>query len=281
LLNPRWADAPEQVMLLLTGYLRADEHVNPVDTERRQRQEREETTARINAQLNPFRGVIFRWLLKTTQQNVRARDNNRSYVTKFLYPLRILFVEVGQRWVDREWLNNAEDIFFLTISEIDEIIATGNPTIFNREVRSVVSDRRTAFDYWHHVVPPDAIGPNGTPLPIQMTNGTYLQGLAASGGLVRGTARLVRSVHEATLLTSGDILVTQATDPGWTAVFPLVSGIVLEIGRQLSHGAIIAREYAIPAVINVQGAMQRIREGQTITVDGTSGRVYLDEVASA
>jgi len=60
-----------------------------------------------------------------------------------------------------------------------------------------------------------------------------------------------------------------------------VSGIVLEIGGQLSHGAIIAREYAIPAVINVQGAMQRIREGQTITVDGTSGRVYLDEVASA
>jgi rifampicin phosphotransferase len=73
------------------------------------------------------------------------------------------------------------------------------------------------------------------------------------------------------------LTVTQATDPGWTPVFPLVSGIVLEIGGQLSHGAIIAREYAIPAVINVQGAMSSIRDGQTIIVDGTSGCVYLDE----
>lgn len=190
-------------------------------------------------------------------------------------------MELGQRWVGRKWLNKAEDIFFLTISEIDEIIASGDPTVFNKEVRSVVADRRAAFDYWHHVVPPDAIGPDGTPLSIQVTNGTYLQGMAASGGRVRGTARLVRSVQEVTFLTSGDILITQATDPGWTAIFPLVSGIVLEIGGQLSHGAIIAREYAIPAVINVQGAMQRIRDGQTITVDGTSGRVYLDEVAFA
>ena len=71
---------------------------------------------------------------------------------------------------------------------------------------------------------------------------------------------------------------TQATDPGWTPVFPLVSGIVLEIGGQLSHGAIVAREYAIPAVVNVQGALHSIKDGQTIVVDGTTGRVYLDEV---
>jgi pyruvate,water dikinase len=281
LLNPRWAEAPAQVITLLTGYLRADERINPVKTEHLQCQIREETTARIAANLNFYRRTIFRWLLKTTQQNVRERDNYRSYVTKFLYPIRIIFAELGQRWVKRAWLNNTDDIFFLTISEIDEIITSGNPAIFNNDLRSIVADRRAALDYWQHFVPPDAIGPDGKPLSIQEPNGTFLQGLAASGGKVCGTARLVRSVQEATLLTSGDILVTQATDPGWTAVFPLVSGIVLEIGGQLSHGAIIAREYAIPAVINVQGAMQRIRDGQMIMVDGTSGRVYLDEEAFA
>ena len=153
--------------------------------------------------------------------------------------MRILFMELAQRWVSREWLNNAEDIFFLTISEIDEIITYGDPSIHSKDLHSIVADRRAAFDYWQHVVPPVAIGPNGSPLSIQ------------------------------------------ATDPGWTTVFPLVCGIVLEIGGQLSHGAIIAREYAIPAVINVQGAMQRIRDGQKILVDGTSGRVYLDEEAFA
>ncbi len=70
-------------------------------------------------------------------------------------------------------------------------------------------------------------------------------------------------------------------DPGWTPVFPLVSGIVLEIGGQLSHGAIVAREYAVPAVVNVQGAMRCIQDGQMITVDGTHGRVYVDEGASS
>lgn len=78
-------------------------------------------------------------------------------------------------------------------------------------------------------------------------------------------------------LKKGDILVTAATDPGWTTVFPLVIGLVLEIGGQLSHGAIIAREYGIPAVINVPGAMHRICDGQIITVDGTNGRIELED----
>ncbi len=78
------------------------------------------------------------------------------------------------------------------------------------------------------------------------------------------------------MLKPGDVLVTRATDPGWTPVFPLIAGLVLEIGGQLSHGAIVAREYGIPAVVNVKGALERIREGQIIRVDGSSGQVALE-----
>jgi pyruvate,water dikinase len=78
-------------------------------------------------------------------------------------------------------------------------------------------------------------------------------------------------------LQPGDILVARATDPAWTAIFPLVRGVVLEIGGQLSHGAIIAREYGIPAVLSVPDATGRIREGQRLTVDGTAGRVAVHE----
>ncbi len=77
-------------------------------------------------------------------------------------------------------------------------------------------------------------------------------------------------------LTSGDILVTQSTDPGWTPIFPLVSGLVLEVGGLLSHGAILAGEYDIPAVLNVQGAMRCIWDEQMITVDGNTGKVFTD-----
>jgi pyruvate,water dikinase len=83
-------------------------------------------------------------------------------------------------------------------------------------------------------------------------------------------------MDEAVRLAPGEILVTRGTDPGWTPVFPLVSGLVLETGGQLSHGAIIAREYGVPAVINVPGALSTIKDGQIIEVDGTHGRVYLD-----
>jgi rifampicin phosphotransferase len=119
-----------------------------------------------------------------------------------------------------------------------------------------------------------------------------LVGIPASGGRVRGTARIVLTIGEAGRFQPGDILVTRATDPGWTPVFPLVDGLVLAIGGQLSHGAIVAREYGIPAVVNVAreygipavvnvaDATLRIRDGQSLLVDGTSGRVYIEDGAS-
>ena len=275
-LNPRWMDAPEQVITMLAGYLQADEPVNPLEMIRHQRQEREDATVRIEQRLNFARRVIFRRLLKMTQSNVRRRDNNRSYLTKFLYPMRTIVAELGRRWCERGWLNRPEDVFFLTVADIDTIITSDNPLALDKELHSIVDERRAAFDFWYTIEAPDAVGADGTPIAVQPVDGTFLQGIPASSGRVRGTARIIRSIAETARLTQGDILVTQATDPGWTPIFPLVSGIVLEIGGQLSHGAIIAREYAIPAVINAQGALHNIRDGQTIIVDGTLGRVYME-----
>jgi pyruvate,water dikinase len=91
-----------------------------------------------------------------------------------------------------------------------------------------------------------------------------------------GTARIAHSPQEAAHVQRGEILVARSTDPGWTPAFALASGLVLEVGGQLSHGAIVAREYGLPAVVNVRDALHRIEPGQTITVDGTVGAVYLE-----
>ena len=168
------------------------------------------------------------------------------------------------------------------------------------DLPALVAERRRAYEYWFDIVPPEVIGPDGQPvvdrtaapstwLPsgygepgrtaVLGTNredeppGAVLQGIPASGGQVRGTARIIRNPREATRLQAGDILVTRSTDPGWTPVFSLLGGLVLEVGGQLSHGAIVAREYGVPAVVNVHDATRRIPDGQTITVDGTAGRV--------
>jgi pyruvate,water dikinase len=280
LLNPRWAEAPEQIVELTVGYLQADESSNPIEAEQHQRQRRTEAITSIEARLDPVRRTIFRTVLKRSQQATTIRDNSRYYMAKFIFPIRKLYAHLGQRWAERGWLEQSDDIFFLTTPEIEALVENGIVLTPPQALQTHITNRRTAYEYWLTVVPPDAIGPDGKPILEEAKDTYVLTGVPASSGRVRGRARIVQDVREAMKLTSGDILVTQATDPGWTPVFPLVSGIVLEIGGQLSHGAIVAREYAIPAVINVQGAMSSIRDGQIVVVDGSSGHVYLDESAS-
>ncbi len=188
-----------------------------------------------------------------------------------------MFAELGRRWAERGWLAASDDIFFLTAKEIEAIVKAGTPTAVSEELVAFTAKRRIAYDYWFTVVPADVIGPDGKPVIEEEENGQVLEGIPVSGGKVSGRARIVLDPREAATLRAGEILVTQATDPGWTPVFPLVSGLVLEIGGQISHGAIVAREYGLPAVVNVIGATRTIKDGQVITVDGTNGRVLLEE----
>ena len=276
LLHPRWAEAPQQVIELLAGYVQAGDAINPEEAERRQRQRREEAVALVEKRLGPLRRKIFRVVLAKAQNAVRARDNSRYAVTKFLFPARKVFALLGRRWAERGWLAQADDIFFLTVSELEKLVAQGDPLALGQDLHELVANRRLAYEYWFTVVPPDVIGPDGAPVMEEEKEATTLEGIPVSAGRARGVARIVLDPRQATRLHAGEILVTQATDPGWTPVFPLVSGLVLEIGGQLSHGAIVAREYGIPAVLNVQGAMRRIREGQVITVDGDRGKVFMD-----
>lgn len=111
--------------------------------------------------------------------------------------------------------------------------------------------------------------------PDDLAPGRVLEGTGISPGVATGPARILRSLGDAHRLRPGDILVTRATDPAWTPLFLNARGVVLELGGMLSHGAVLAREYRLPAVVNVAGATSVLQDGQTITVDGGSGRVWL------
>ncbi|MFQ5859176.1 MAG: PEP-utilizing enzyme, partial [Anaerolineae bacterium] len=282
-LNPRWAEEPAQVIEVVAGYLKAGDRINPVEAEKRQRQRREEAVTWVEARLDPVRRAIFRGILARTQHLTRLRDNGKHYSMKAGFPFVLIYRTLGRRWTDRDWLDQPDDIFFLTVPDVERIIAAGDPVSAGLDLHTLTAERRKAFEYWFDVEVPEVIGPNGRPLDQSVetshageTTGPVLQGIAASGGQARGTARIIRSPDEMHKLQQGDILVTRATDPGWTPVFPIVGGLVLEVGGQLSHGAIVAREYGVPAVVNVNNAMQRITDGEEITVDGSAGCVYLD-----
>jgi pyruvate,water dikinase len=279
LLHPRWAEAPEQVIQSLATYVQME--TAPVAVNMDAARRRDEATVAVEARLNWWQRRRFRNTLARLHRFTRLRDNGQHYIVKLLLPMRCLYAELGRRWAERGWLQTAADIFFLVEEELSAVIAAGDPAAAGLDLRLTVAERRAAYTYWFTQPAPDALDAHGAPVTMRALTGDVLTGMAASPGEVEGRARVVMTPAGASALQPGDILVTRATDPGWTPVFSIIGGAVLEIGGTLSHGAIVAREYGLPAVVNVPQATQRIQDGQMIRVDGTNGRVWLLTVGTA
>ncbi len=176
----------------------------------------------------------------------------------------------AERLVHARLLREAEDIFYLRFEELEDVVRT------NELDDGLIGRRKEAFRAFQALTPPRVLTSDG-----EVVVGTYgrvdvppgaLVGLAVSAGTVEGRARVVLDMAEAGL-EPDDILVTAFTDPSWTPVFVTVKGLVTEVGGLMTHGAVIAREYGLPAVVGVEDATQLIRDGQRIRVDGTNGYV--------
>jgi pyruvate,water dikinase len=180
----------------------------------------------------------------------------------------------ADRLVDDGVLGDREDVFFLRFDELHDVVRTGKAD------DQLVRERREAFAGHRTLTPPRVLTSDGEALfGAHRRDGLpdgALAGLAVSGGTVEGRARVVRDISEAEL-GPGDILVTTFTDPSWSPVFVTVGALVTEVGGAMTHGAVVAREYGLPAVVGVEGATRRITDGQRIRVNGTEGYVELPE----
>jgi pyruvate,water dikinase len=182
-------------------------------------------------------------------------------------------------------VDGREDVFFLTTAELEELL--DGTAMFPHQLRALISLRRQAHrELGARRLPDqmllaqgefpcdDGTGAGESPEP-HGDSGRVLTGLSACGGQAEGRAVVLRDLSEATRLQAGDVLVTRQTDPGWGPVFFLIRGLVLERGGMLSHGAIIAREFGIPAIVGVAGATSRIATGRRVSVNGDTGHVEL------
>lgn len=266
---PRWAEAPELVVEQLATLLKSP-GAPTIDLRQAERR-REEATQRVMAQLGWFRRSALERLLEKVWRYSRLRDNGQHYVVKLLMPMRHLLALLGERWAERGWLKRPDDVFFLVQEELRAVTSAGGHLPL--EVQGKADARRRAFDHWCAQAVPEALDAAGQPVAPAECEPGVLVGLGASHGVVTGPARVILDPADASRIRPGDILVTRATDPGWTPVFSLISGAVIEIGGMLSHGAIVAREYGIPAVMGVSQATRRIQEGDMLRVDGGTGRV--------
>jgi pyruvate,water dikinase len=178
----------------------------------------------------------------------------------------------AERLVDAAVLRTKEDIFYLRFSELHDVVRT------NEVDEQLISQRKVAFRSFRALTPPRVLTSDG-----EVIAGTYrrtdvpvgaLVGLPVSAGTVEGRARVIVDMADADLET-GDILVTAYTDPSWTPAFVAVKGLVTEVGGLMTHGAVIAREYGLPAVVGVEQATHLIRDGQRIRVHGTDGYIEI------
>jgi pyruvate,water dikinase len=169
-------------------------------------------------------------------------------------------------------LQEKEDLFYIRFEELQDVVRT------QQVDEQLIQQRKDAFTAYQSLTPPRVVTSDG-----EVVSGANrrddvpagaLAGLAVSGGTVEGRARVILDVTKADL-EAGDILVTAYTDPSWTPLFVAIKGLVTEVGGLMTHGAVIAREYGLPAVVGVEHVTRLIRDGQRIRVNGTDGYVEI------
>jgi phosphohistidine swiveling domain-containing protein len=283
---PRWREDVSYVLTMLQNHLLAHGDDSPISAQEAQPATRQRATETMRRRLRlGARRLLFEVLLGWAQSYSLARENLKYTFVMAHSHLRDLYVALAGHLTEGGALDDTSDLFYLTREEIESFL-TGH--ISTQELRGSVT-RHRAEDRGHQEadsVPSKIIEqwPNGSLHPMilgQDGNGlramgeTTLTGIAASPGQVTGRARVILDPLASARLVPGEILVAPSTNPAWAPLLLNASALVTEIGGLLSHGAIVAREYGLPAVLNVQGVTRIVRTGQQLVVDGHRGTVSL------
>jgi phosphoenolpyruvate synthase/pyruvate phosphate dikinase len=275
--RPRWSERPDLLMPVLLGNVR---NFGPGAGKQRFEQGRQEASKKEDELLARLRTLPDgeRKAVETKQMidRVRTFAGYREYpkyhmVSRYFVYKQALLAE-ADRLVAAGVLREREDIFSLTFGELGGVVRT------DKADEKLIRERRNAFRAQAALMPPRVLTSDGEALTGSYRRGGIpagaLTGLPVSAGTVEGRARVVLNLSEAGL-GADDILVTAYTDPSWTPVFVAIKGLVTEVGGLMTHGAVIAREYGLPAVVGVEHATRLIRDGQRIRVHGTDGYVEL------
>jgi rifampicin phosphotransferase len=297
---PRWREDPTHILGVLANYLyipldnaasaatlrtsQADQKylqlqdptIAPDVQFRRGAQEAEAMVAELTQRATRkgrLRGILVGFFLKRARAMVGLREMPKFCLVLMLAYMREVLQSVGKELAGAGRLESGEDIFFITLQEAHAALA-------GEDMRDIVRERRAGYEHELHrrqvprVLLSDGTEPSAR-TQAEESAGSILIGSPASSGVVTAKARVILDPTGARL-EPGEILVAPSTDPGWTPLFLTAAGLVMEMGGAMSHGAVVAREYGIPAVVGVAGATEHITSGQHITVDGSAGTIILE-----
>ena len=269
---PTWLDDPSFVLTALRNHADVPDNHSPRVMQERVAARRitrtDEARARLNGEVKIQR---FDELVQRAQHNTILMEDHQFHIDQRAHTcLRYPCLAIGNALATQGTIDSRDDVFYLHPEEFQLAAST-----VGTRYQDLIAERRADRDRWTGVIPPSQIGggsPSGT---TESAQPNVIHGNAASAGTATGTARVILTLEDAHRLRPGDILVTYATAPPWTPLFAIAAAIVTDAGGALSHCAIVAREYGIPAVIGAAGATAAIADGSTVRVDGSSGVVRL------
>ena len=275
--RPRWSERPTTLVPVILGNIK---NLEPGAGERRFEQGRKEAWTKEQEVLERLQALPDGE--RKAEEAKRMIDRVRTFIGYREYPkygmvsryfvYKQALLEEAERLVRAHVLREKEDIFYLTFQELHDVVRT------HQVDDHLIRQRKDAFRSYQALTPPRVLTSDG-----ELVAGTYrrvdvpagaLVGLPVSAGTIEGRARVILDMAEADL-EAGDILVTAYTDPSWTPVFVAIKGLVTEVGGLMTHGAVIAREYGLPAVVGVEHATRLIRDGERIRVHGTDGYIEI------
>lgn len=276
--RPRWRETPTQLVPAILSHIKGVKPGQHRLDFLAGKEESELAAERLLERLRQtprgfFKVKRMQRLIKVHRSLIGIREHPKYFIVQNLDIIKQAILQEAGKLVAAGILEYPEEVFWLSLQEIKEMIKT------QRVDRNVIARRQEKFQHDEKMAPSRAITSEGeiiTAKPGAHVPPGALAGSPVSAGTVEGRARVVLKLEEAKM-EQGDILVAPYTDPAWTPLFPLVAGLVTEVGGLMTHGAVVAREYGIPAVVGVDNATRKIQDGLKIRVDGTRGFVEILE----
>lgn len=270
IVNPRWEEDPSYLLDIIKNTMST---ANLEQWKNKQKEKFNQAWAEVAEKIPHEEQAEIQKGIKDARDGAAVREMTKSVMVIALRAYRLMALELGDRFTRRGIIEEPGDIFYCSWSDLISIL-DGN---WNGDgLKNLVAARKASQREKEALMPPDVIlgEESVNSKPVALNSGDFLPGVGAAAGKASGIARLIRHPGEGNRLQPGDVLVAPSTDPGWTPLFLRACAVVMETGGYLSHGSIVAREYGVPAVVNVRGAMNVIEEGQKIVVDGDEGKVF-------
>jgi pyruvate,water dikinase len=269
---PCYYEEPEVMVSMIKDMVLLDDSFSPKEDKERGTAVYKEILKNLEKQHSATKVKKIKDKVDKMRRMLWWREEFRDVSTRFYYMLRMYTIEYAKKLVSDGVLEKVDDVWFLKVGNLWDYIG-GNKT--KEDLNDIITRNKFYYNAYRNYISDNEIGHNFRVIS-ESANKNSIRGLGANNGKITGTARVIEDFTQIDRLQEGDILVTRFTDTGWTPKFAILSGIVTEYGGILCHAAIVSREYGIPAIVCCKDAMSKISDGQTITIDGSTGVVTIN-----